>query len=84
MELALQDDATFLLGGKRVPREKAFNYARQLGVTRLRVNMLWAYTMPADVYNARRKPAQIAVPVRRSSTRSSTRPPRRASGSTCR
>ena len=59
MELALQDDATFLIGGKRVPREKAFNYARQLGVTRLRVNMLWAYTMPATVYNARRKPAQI-------------------------
>ena len=41
-------------------RERAFNYARQLGVTRLRVNMLWAYTMPADVYNARRKPAQVA------------------------
>ena len=59
MELALQDDATFLVGGKRVPREQAFNYARQLGVTRLRVNLLWAYTMPAQVYNARRKPAQV-------------------------
>jgi hypothetical protein len=59
MELALQDDATFLIGGKRVPRQKAFNYARQLGVTRLRVNLLWAYTMPAYVYNARRKPAQV-------------------------
>jgi hypothetical protein len=60
MELALQDDATFLVGSKRVPRERAFNYARQLGVTRLRVNLLWAYTMPRAVYNARRKPAQIA------------------------
>jgi hypothetical protein len=59
MELALQDDATFLVGGKRVPRERAFTYARQLGVTRLRVNLLWAYTMPADVYTARRKPAKI-------------------------
>jgi hypothetical protein len=59
MELALQDDATFLIGGKRVPRAKAFTYARQLGVTRLRVNLLWAYTMPETVYNARRKPAQI-------------------------
>jgi hypothetical protein len=59
MELALQDDATFLIGGKRVPRERAFTYARQLGVTRLRVNLLWAYTMPPPVYNARRKPAQV-------------------------
>jgi hypothetical protein len=59
MELALQDDATFLLGGKRVPREKAFSYARQLGVTRLRVNMLWSYTMPHQAYTARRKPAQV-------------------------
>jgi hypothetical protein len=59
LELALQDDATFLVGGKRVPRERAFDYARQLGVTRLRVNLLWAYTMPPVVYNARRKPAQI-------------------------
>ena len=59
MELALQDDATFLVGGKRVPRERAFTYARQLGVTRLRVNLLWAYTMNKDVYDARRKPARI-------------------------
>jgi hypothetical protein len=59
MELALQDDATFLVTGKRVTREKAFTYARQLGVTRLRVNLLWAYTMPPAVYNARRKPAQV-------------------------
>ena len=59
MELALQDDATFLLGGKRVTRERGFTYARQLGVTRLRVNLLWAYTMAPAQYNARRKPAQI-------------------------
>lgn len=60
MELALQDDATFLLGGnKRVNREQAFRYARQLGVTRLRVNLLWAYTMSPTVYNARRKPNQV-------------------------
>src|SRR5689334_22454685 len=59
MELALQDDATFLVGGKKVPRDKAYKYARQLGVTRLRVNLLWAYTMNSDVYTARRKPARI-------------------------
>ena len=59
MELALQDDATFLIGGKRVPRAKAYSYLRQLGVTRLRVNALWAYTMPTGYYEARRKPANI-------------------------
>jgi hypothetical protein len=59
MELALQDDATFLVGGKRVPRERALDYARSLGVTRIRVNLLWAYTMNEAVYTARRKPAQV-------------------------
>jgi hypothetical protein len=59
MELALQDDATFLVGNKRVSRAKAFKYARQLGVTRLRVNLLWAYTMAPPVYMGRHKPAQI-------------------------
>jgi hypothetical protein len=59
MELALQDDATFLVTSKRVTRERAFNYARQLGVTRLRVNVLWAYVMPPAIYGARRKPAQV-------------------------
>jgi hypothetical protein len=59
MELALQDDAAFLLGSKRVPRQRALDYARQLGVTRIRVNLLWAYTMPPAIYNARRKPARI-------------------------
>jgi hypothetical protein len=59
MELAIQDDATFLTGNKRVSRERALNFARQLGVTRIRVNLLWAYTMSPGTYNARRKPAQI-------------------------
>jgi hypothetical protein len=59
MELALQDDAAFLIGSKRVPTERALDYARQLGVTRIRVNLLWAYTMPPATYNARRKPARI-------------------------
>jgi Cellulase (glycosyl hydrolase family 5) len=59
MELAIQDDATFLVGSPRVSRERSLDYARQIGVTRIRVNMLWAYTMPEPVYTARRKPAQI-------------------------
>ena len=59
MELALQDDSIFLNKNKYVSHAKAFKYARQLGVTRLRVNLLWAYTMTPNVYQARRKPAQI-------------------------
>jgi hypothetical protein len=60
MELALQDDATFIAGNKRVPAQKAFDLVRAIGVTRLRVNLLWAYTMPPAEYNARRKPSTIS------------------------
>jgi Cellulase (glycosyl hydrolase family 5) len=59
MELAIQDDALFVQGNKRFRGNKAFDYARSLGVTRIRVNLLWAYTMPKSQYNARRKPATI-------------------------
>ena len=59
MELAIQDDALFVQGNKRFRGDRAFDYARQLGVTRIRVNLLWAYTMPRNQYNARRKPAAI-------------------------
>ena len=59
MELAIQDDSLFVQGNKRFKGNKAFDYAKQLGVTRIRVNLLWAYTMPRQQYNARRKPASI-------------------------
>src|SRR5918992_1267933 len=59
MELAIQDDALFVQGNKRFKGNKAFDYERQLGVTRIRVNQLWAYTMPRAQYRARRKPASI-------------------------
>jgi hypothetical protein len=59
MELALQDDDTFVIGNKRVPREQAFDLARGIGVTRLRVNLLWRYSMPAAQYNARNRPSTI-------------------------
>ena len=59
MELAIQDDSLFVQGNKRFKGNKAFDYAKQLGVTRIRVNLLWAYTMPKQQYNARRKPATI-------------------------
>jgi hypothetical protein len=59
MELAIQDDALFVQGNKRFKGNKAFDYAKQLGVTRIRVNLLWAYTMSRAQSNARRKPASI-------------------------
>lgn len=59
MELAIQDDGLFVQGRKGWGGEKAFDYARAIGVTRIRVNLLWAYTMPADQYGARNKPQQI-------------------------
>ena len=60
MELAIQDDAVFVEGRYNTfSGDKPFNYARGLGVTRQRVNLLWAYTLPAQQFNARRKPATL-------------------------
>jgi hypothetical protein len=59
MELAIQDDSVFVQGKRGWKGNKAFTYARQLGVTRIRVNLLWAYTMSRPQYTARRKPADI-------------------------
>jgi len=59
MELAIQDDSLFVQGHSRWKGDRAFDYARAIGVTRIRVNLLWAYTMPQPQYDARRKPAEI-------------------------
>jgi hypothetical protein len=60
MELAIQDDAVFVEQKYRnFHSDKAFSLARGLGVTRQRVNLLWAYTMPESQFNARNKPAAI-------------------------
>ena len=59
MELAIQDDGVFVVGNKRWQGDKPFEYARALGVTRIRANLAWAYTMFPQQYNARRKPASI-------------------------
>jgi hypothetical protein len=60
MELALQDDAA-LVEGKyaRWQGDKPFDFARGIGVTRLRVNVIWAYTLPVAQYSARNKPAVL-------------------------
>jgi hypothetical protein len=60
MELAIQDDAAFANGQYRKVRgDKAYAYTRALGITRQRVNLQWAYTMPEVQFNARRKPAAV-------------------------
>ena len=38
---------------------KPFDYARSLGVTRLRTNVLWSYTLPPSEYRAKKKPAVL-------------------------
>jgi hypothetical protein len=58
LEIALQDDAVFV-GQRFLNRERAFRYARALGVTRIRVNANWAYSMPPSQFRARRKPKQV-------------------------
>jgi hypothetical protein len=52
MEVALQDDQVFL-NRSWYDRDKAFERAKQLGVTRLRVNFIWAH----EVANSRRRHA---------------------------
>lgn len=60
MELAIQDDAVFVEGKySRFAGDRPFDLARGLGVTRQRVNMLWAYTLPERQFNARRKPSTL-------------------------
>ena len=59
LEIALQDDAVFVTPSF-FNRERAFRYARALGVTRLRVNANWAYSMPPAQFRARRKPNRVA------------------------
>jgi hypothetical protein len=60
MELAIQDDAVFVEGKYRSwAGDKPFNFAQGLGITRQRVNLIWAYTLPSSQFNARRKPAVL-------------------------
>jgi Cellulase (glycosyl hydrolase family 5) len=58
LEIALQDDSVFV-SNRFFNRERAFRYARAIGVTRLRVNANWAYSMPTSQSRAGRKPRQV-------------------------
>jgi hypothetical protein len=59
MELAIQDDALFVQGDRHWTGNTAFDYASAIGITRVRVNLLWAHTMPPSQRNAGRKPGAI-------------------------
>jgi Cellulase (glycosyl hydrolase family 5) len=58
LEIALQDDTVFV-GQRYLDRKRAFRLARALGVTRLRVNAHWAWSMSRAQSRARRKPKQV-------------------------
>ena len=58
MEFGLQDDAA-LLYQYDGPRGPALDSARALGVTRLRVNLIWARTMPNKESRTKRPPHRI-------------------------
>jgi hypothetical protein len=60
LELGIQDDALFVQGNKRFPGDRSFQYVKALGVTRIRVNLLWAWSMPSPQAGARRRPRQIS------------------------
>ena len=56
MELAIQDEGVFVVGNKRWQGDKPFDYARAIGVTRIRANVSWAYTMYPQQYRMRNRP----------------------------
>jgi hypothetical protein len=59
LELGIQDDALFVQGNTGWSRERSFEYAKGIGVTRIRVNLIWSHTMPPHQSGARRRPDQI-------------------------
>jgi hypothetical protein len=59
LELGIQDDALFVQGNQLWPGDRAFTYAKEIGVSRLRVNLLWSYTMPPAQFDAASKPPVI-------------------------
>ena len=58
MEVAVQDDPLFV-GNNYYGRAKGLRHARQLGATRIRVNLSWTSVMPSKQARARRKPRRV-------------------------
>jgi hypothetical protein len=64
MEVALQDDAVFV-DQFYYPRDRALDQARELGVTRLRVNLMWKDALAPEQFDARRRPSRPRYDFRR-------------------
>ncbi|HYH58669.1 MAG TPA: hypothetical protein VD790_05570 [Thermoleophilaceae bacterium] len=60
MEVAIQDDGVFLYKKSYYDREAAFRQARELGVSRIRMNVLWSRVMTPAHANAQDKPSAVA------------------------
>ena len=58
MEIALQDDPVFV-SGNYFNMDRGYRLARSFGVTRLRVNVNWAFMMSSAQQRARRKPSGL-------------------------
>lgn len=58
MHIGLQDDAVFL-GNSAYPREAAFDRATQLGVTKIRANMIWERVLDGKQADQRTRPAKL-------------------------
>lgn len=58
MEIGIQDDSVFVTK-KGMDRELAFAKVAKLGVTRLRINVQWAFTLTPDQRNATSPPAGL-------------------------
>lgn len=56
LEIAIQDDPVFLFQSY-FNRERAFRHARNLGVTRLKINANWAFLLPKSQRVATTRPA---------------------------
>ena len=58
MEVALQDDAV-LLQHRYYNSDRALGQLQELGVTRIRSNLLWAYVMPSGEAHRRTQPRHV-------------------------
>ena len=58
MEIAVQDDNVFV-NQSYFNRDKALRLARAFGATRIRVNVVWAYTLPPGPRNSTTKPSRL-------------------------
>jgi hypothetical protein len=62
MEVTIQDDQVFapdLSKPQLFNRERAFRFIRPLGVTRLRINAVWANVIPTGQRTLKKRPPQI-------------------------